>query len=39
MDAGFTGATFNWMDVVIVAAWGIGGFVVSSRFFTWEPKR
>jgi len=39
MDAGFTGSAFNWMDVVIVAAWGIGGFLVSSRFFTWEPKR
>jgi len=39
MDAGFAGATFNWMDVVIVAAWGIGGFLVSARFFTWEPKR
>ena len=39
MDAGFAGATFNWMDVVIVVAWGIGGFLVSAKFFTWEPKR
>jgi ABC-2 type transport system permease protein len=39
MDAGFVGTTFNWMDVLIVAAWGVGGFVVSYRFFTWEPKR
>ena len=39
MNAGFVGTTFNWMDVVVVAAWGIGGFFVSYRFFTWEPKR
>ena len=39
MDAGFVGTTFNWMDVVIVAAWGIGAFFVSYRFFTWEPRR
>jgi len=39
MDAGFVGTTFNWMDVLIVAGWGIGAFLVSYRFFTWEPKR
>ena len=39
MDAGFVGTSFNWMDVVVVAAWAIGGFAVSYRFFTWEPKR
>jgi ABC-2 type transport system permease protein len=39
MDAGFVGTPFNWMDVVIVAAWGVGAFAVSYRFFTWEPKR
>jgi len=38
MDAGFVGTTFNWMDVVVVAAWAVGGFLVSYRYFTWEPK-
>lgn len=39
MQAGFVGTTFNWMDVVVVALWGLGAFVVSYRFFTWEPRR
>jgi len=39
MDAGFVGTTFNWMDVVVVAAWGLGALAVSLRFFSWEPKR
>ncbi len=39
MDAGFVGSPFNWTDVLIVAAWGVGAFAVSYRFFTWEPKR
>lgn len=39
MQAGFVGTTFNWMDVVIVAAWGLGAFLISFRFFSWEPQR
>ena len=39
MDAGFVGTSFNWMDVVVVGAWAVGGFLVSYRYFTWEPKR
>jgi ABC-2 type transport system permease protein len=39
MQAGFVGTTFNWMDLVIVAAWGLNAFLVSYRFFTWEPRR
>jgi ABC-2 type transport system permease protein len=30
---------FRWVDVVIVAAWGIGGLILAARFFSWEPRR
>jgi ABC-2 type transport system permease protein len=30
---------FHWLDVAIVAAWGIGGLVAAVRFFSWEPRR
>lgn len=36
--AGFIGAPFHWRDVLIVAAWGVGGLVVAVRFFSWEPR-
>ena len=38
MDAGFVGTAFSWNDVWVVAAWGLGAFAVSFRFFTWEPR-
>jgi len=37
--AGYLGTAFHWTDVLVVAAWGIFGLVIASRFFTWEPKR
>jgi ABC-2 type transport system permease protein len=39
MKSGFLGTPFDWMHVIIVAAWGLGGFLISYRFFSWEPKR
>jgi ABC-2 type transport system permease protein len=30
---------FRWLDVAIVAAWGIGGLILAARFFSWEPRR
>jgi ABC-2 type transport system permease protein len=30
---------FDWMDVAIVAAWGVVGLVLAARFFSWEPRR
>ena len=30
---------FDWMDVAIVAGWGILGLVLAARFFSWEPRR
>jgi ABC-2 type transport system permease protein len=38
MQAGFLGSSFHWTDVVIVAAWGIGGLLIAIRFFRWEPQ-
>jgi ABC-2 type transport system permease protein len=30
---------FDWSDLVIVAAWGLAGLVLASRFFSWEPRK
>lgn len=38
MQAGFLGTPFSWTDVLIVAAWGVGGLLVAVRFFSWEPR-
>jgi ABC-2 type transport system permease protein len=39
MEAGFLGTAFSWTDVLVVAAWGIGGMLLAIRFFTWEPRQ
>jgi len=38
MQAGFLGTTFYWTDVLVVAAWGLAGLLISVRFFSWEPR-
>jgi len=38
MEAGFLGTAFSWTDVLVVAAWGVGGMLFAVRFFTWEPR-
>jgi ABC-2 type transport system permease protein len=30
---------FHPADLVVVAAWGIAGLLLASRFFSWEPRR
>ena len=30
---------FDWKDVAIVAAWGIGGLLLAARYFSWEPRK
>jgi ABC-2 type transport system permease protein len=30
---------FDWSDLVVVAAWGLLGLVLASRFFSWEPRK
>ena len=48
MRAGFLGNievagqrvfVFDWVDVAIVAAWGLVGLALAARFFSWEPRR
>jgi ABC-2 type transport system permease protein len=49
MRAGFLGnltapgggraLSFDWIDVAVVAGWGLVGLVLAARFFTWEPRR
>lgn len=36
---GFLGTAFDWADVLIVAAWGIGGVLIALRYFHWEPRQ
>ncbi len=38
MQAGFLGASYNWTDVLVVAAWGAAGVLFAIRFFRWEPR-
>ena len=38
MQAGFLGTAFSWTDVLVVAAWGLAGLLLSVRFFSWEPR-
>jgi len=30
---------FEWVDVLIVAAWGVAGMLLATRFFSWEPRK
>lgn len=34
-----SGATWDVVDVAVVAAWGIVAALLAARFFTWEPRR
>lgn len=36
---GLPGAGFSWLDVALVAAWGVGATLFSLRYFSWEPRR
>jgi ABC-2 type transport system permease protein len=38
MQAGFLGTAFNWIDVLIVAVWGLAGLLLAVRYFSWEPR-
>jgi len=33
-----TGSGFEWLDLAVVAAWGLAGAVFAVRFFTWYPR-
>ncbi|MEO8476701.1 MAG: ABC transporter permease [Actinomycetota bacterium] len=30
---------FDWSDLIVVAAWGLFGLVLATRFFSWEPRK
>jgi ABC-2 type transport system permease protein len=30
---------FEWVDIAVIAAWGVAGLLVASRFFSWEPRK
>jgi ABC-2 type transport system permease protein len=30
---------FDWVDVLVVAVWGVAGLLLATRTFTWEPRR
>jgi ABC-2 type transport system permease protein len=32
-----SGAGFSWVDLLIVAAWGVAGLIVAVRRFSWVP--
>ena len=38
IQAGFLGNPFHWTDVLVVAAWGIAGMLLTLRYFSWEPR-
>ncbi|HUY43567.1 MAG TPA: ABC transporter permease [Acidimicrobiales bacterium] len=38
MQTGFLGTSFDWVDVLIVAAWGLAGLMFAVRKFNWEPR-
>jgi len=33
-----TGSGFEWLDLAIVAAWGLAGVVLALRYFSWYPR-
>jgi ABC-2 type transport system permease protein len=37
-DPGNAGASLQWGDLAIVAAWGIAGLLLAIRFFRWTPR-
>jgi ABC-2 type transport system permease protein len=39
LQAAFLGTPFQWRDVVVVAAWGLAGLLLSIRYFSWEPRQ
>jgi ABC-2 type transport system permease protein len=38
-EPGTSGAAFQWADLAVVAAWGVGGFVLALRIFRWTPRQ
>ena len=32
-----TGPRIEWIDLLVVAAWGLGGLAIALRYFRWTP--
>lgn len=32
------GSGFRWIDLAVIAVWGLGGLALAVRFFSWEPR-
>ena len=30
---------FRWIDLAVIAAWGVLGLILATRFFSWEPRK
>lgn len=30
---------FHWIDLLVIALWGVAGLVLAARFFRWEPRK
>jgi ABC-2 type transport system permease protein len=30
---------FEWVDLLVVAGWGVAGLLLAVRYFSWEPRR
>jgi ABC-2 type transport system permease protein len=35
---GAGGSSFEWVDLAVVAAWGVLGLVLANRYFRWTPR-
>jgi ABC-2 type transport system permease protein len=33
------GTRIEWLDLLVIAAWGLGALVVALRYFRWTPRR
>ena len=33
------GSGFEWVDLGVVALWGVAGLLIAARYFSWEPRR
>ncbi len=34
-----SGSGFEWGDIAVMTAWGLVGFILAIKFFSWEPRR
>ncbi len=37
-DPASTGGGFEWSNLLVVSAWGLGGLILAVRYFRWTPK-